>query len=230
MNIESIIFDWDDVVTSGSTQGYFECYHETLVEIGISLPPEEERRRILANWGGTIEVEIGGLLEEHPQLIGAALERYDEILLGDTFIKHLHLVDQQIPQLLERLHKKYKLSVATGMHPRLLKERVMPLFKIPPVFSSIVSVYDVDDPSKGKQHPYMIEKILQEQNIRPERAIMVGDGRNDVLMARIAGVVPVVVLSGHLDLDEARQLEVEYIISDVTELEKVLEALQNIES
>jgi phosphoglycolate phosphatase-like HAD superfamily hydrolase len=41
-------------------------------------------------------------------------------------------------------------------------------------------------------------------------------------MAYNAHVTPIVVLSGHLNKQEAEELEVKYIIPDVTHLDKIL--------
>ncbi|MBI2028351.1 MAG: HAD hydrolase-like protein [Candidatus Levybacteria bacterium] len=119
--------------------------------------------------------------------------------------------------------------MATGVNPRLLKEKIMPKFDIPLVFSQIVSVYDVPDKDKGKPHPFMVEKILSAQRISAEETVLVGDARNDVLMARAAGVTPIVVLTGHLNEAEARGLGIAHIIPDVTHLESVLSRLQRLE-
>ena len=226
--IKLIIFDWDDVFTKGSTEGYFNCYHKTLDSVRIHLNPAEEKRRILSNWGGTTEAEIRGLLIEHPELVEEASRNYEEVLMGDTFIDCLSVVDGT-QEVLERLSKNYILTIATGVNPKLLKEKIMPKFGIPPVFSQIVSVYDVPDRDKGKPHPFMIEQILSIQNILPEEAVLVGDAKNDVLMARAAGVTPIVVLTGHLKEEEARQLEVEFIVPDVTHVEKALTRLTKLE-
>ena len=220
--IESIIFDWDDVFTKGSTEGYFRCYHQALEKVGVSMNPDEEKKRILRNWGAPVEVELGGLLAEHPQLLNNAVEEYESILLGDTFIDCLTLVEGS-PQLIDRLRGHYKLSIATGVNPRLLREVIMPKFGFTPnAFSPIISVYDVDDPSLGKPHPFMIERILGEQRISPDRTVMVGDAKGDVTMAKAAGVTPIVVLTGHLTKEQALDLNVEHIIPDVTHLEEVL--------
>lgn len=66
---------------------------------------------------------------------------------------------------------------------------------------------------------------MQDQNIKPEETVFVGDAKSDVEMARAAGVTPIVVLTGHLTKLEAEDLSVRYIIDDVTQLEKVLNIL-----
>ncbi len=222
--IKLIIFDWDDVFTKGSTEGYFRSYHEALVSVGVHLSPEEEKTRILRNWGAPVEVELGGLLQEHSELVDRAVANYEEILFGNTFVDCLSITEGA-HELLERLNKKYTLTVATGVNPRLLREKIMPKFDIPQVFAQIESVYDVPDPDKGKPHPYMVEQILSRQKISPENVVLVGDAKNDFLMARAAGVTPIIVLTGHLGRQEAESLKAPFIIPDVTHVEGVLSRL-----
>ena len=221
--IKLIIFDWDDVITLGAKEGYFKCYHETLVELGVELDSEEERKRILENWGRTVKTELLGLLKEQPELIKQAEEAYERVLHGNTYVELLRVVPGA-QDLLLRLKERYVLAVVTGANPQILKEKVIPKFKIPEVFSNIISGYEIE-PAKQKPHPFAIEKLLEEHNISTEEAIYVGDAGNDVQMAKNAGVEPVVVLTGNLTREEAEELGVKHIIPDVTHLEKVLEEL-----
>jgi phosphoglycolate phosphatase len=222
--VELIIFDWDDVFTLGSTEGYYKCYHEALKSVGVSLTASEEKERIAKKWGSTQEEELAELLQEHPQLIPQAIKAYESHLHGQSFIECLSVTPGS-QALLKRLSKKYRLAVATGLHPQLLQTRIMPKFGIPPVFSQIESVYNLEDAKYAKPHPHMLQKIMIKQNILPENTIMVGDASNDVRMARAAGIEPIVVLTGHLNRNEAAELGVKHIIDDVNQLEKVLAEL-----
>lgn len=224
--IKLIVFDWDDVFTSGSKEGYFKCYHETLVKLNICLDAKEERSRVMANWGKSPRDELRGLLKEHPELIDKACEIYESMLFGNTFIDYLDVIPGAI-KLVEKLSKKYILCVATGLNPVILREKVIPKFNFPNVFRQVISAYDIADSEKQKPHPYMVEQILKTQNIRPDEAILVGDARGDVLMAKGAGIIPVVVLSGHLNKSEALELGVKYIIDDVSHLEDILAELDD---
>lgn len=220
--IKLIIFDWDDVFTLGSTNGYKKCYHEAVVSVGMHLSSEEEMKRMNAKWGASHVDELAELVKDQPELLDKAVKIYEEHLFGNTFVDCLSIVPGSA-LLLSRLTKDYKLALATGVHPKLLRERVMPKFDIDPSwFVQIITAYDLDDPSHAKPHPYSGLKILETQDINPEDAIMVGDARNDVSMARGADIEPVVVLTGHLDRKQAEELDVQYIIQDVTQLEKVL--------
>jgi phosphoglycolate phosphatase len=185
------------------------------------MDAHEEHRRILETWSQPHRAELKNLLREHPELLDKACKIYEEKFFGDTFVSTLSYVEGANEMLL-RLKPAYKLAVATGAHPVVLKERVMPRFKVPDVFNKIVSGYDIDDPEKQKPHPHMLEKILAALNIMPEEAIMVGDAKSDVQMAYRANIKPVVVLTGHLSKSEAEELGVKHIIEDVTKLESLL--------
>ena len=165
------------------------------------------------------------LLKEKPELLDRACKIYEEKLFGNTFVSSLSTIKGTV-EMLQRLSKKYVLCVATGLHPKILRERVMPKFNIPQVFSQVISTYDIDDVEKHKPHPFMVEEILRKQKITPKEAIVVGDAKGDVLMAIAAGVTPVVVLTGHLNRKEAEELNVAHVIDDVTKLEDVLAKLK----
>ncbi len=220
--IKLVILDWDDVFTKGSTQGYFRCYHEAVVGVGIHLPIEEEEKRIKAKWGKHHREELSELLKEHPHLVDQAVLIYESHLFGDTFVRYISPVPGIVP-LLKRLSQKYILAIATGMHPYILKEKVMPAFGIPPVFTTIMTSFDVEDVAKQKPDPYMVTEILRINNIKASDAVLAGDAKGDVTMARGAGVRPIVVLTGHLSLEQAQELRVEDIIPDITHIEKILE-------
>lgn len=222
--IKLIIFDWDDVFTLGSKEGYFKCYHRALESVSINLEPKEEKKRILENWGKSHEDELKGLLKERPELIDGAVKAYEDNLFGNTFIDCLSIVSGT-QDFLRRLNKKYTLALATGVHPKMLKEKIIPKFNIPNVFSQIITAYDIKDPNKRKPHPFVVREIIKNQNVLSEETIFVGDAENDVKLARNAGIIPVVVLTGHLTKKEAEALKVSHIIKNIISLEEVLNNL-----
>ncbi|PIQ71446.1 hypothetical protein COV87_03390 [Candidatus Roizmanbacteria bacterium CG11_big_fil_rev_8_21_14_0_20_37_16] len=223
--LKLIVFDWDDVIILGSKEGYYNCYRETLKELGVVLDEKEMDIRIRRKWGQPFRIELAELLQEQPHLINKACEIfYDKKFQGFTFVDSLKEVEG-VNELLIRLKKTYKLAVATGNKLDMIKEKIIPKFNIPDVFDQIITAHDDVPEGKSKPDPYMIQIILERQGVLPNEAIYVGDADNDVLMANNAGVMPVVVLTGHLSRDEAEKLGVKYIISDVSKLEDVLKIL-----
>jgi phosphoglycolate phosphatase-like HAD superfamily hydrolase len=223
--IKLIIFDWDDVFSLGSKEGYIKCLHDAVEAVGVTLDPEEEHARIQETWSQPHELELANLLREHPELVKGACKLYEDSFFNGGFVAPLSYV-MGANELLKDLRKGYKLAISTGAHPKILREQVFPKFSVPGVFSEIMFGYELDDPEKNKPHPHMLEIIMQRLDCKPAETIYVGDARNDVLMARGAGVEPVVVLTGHLSDAQAKELDVKYIISDVTKLLSILEKLK----
>jgi phosphoglycolate phosphatase-like HAD superfamily hydrolase len=223
--IKLLIFDWDDVFTLGSIDGYKKCYHQAVVAVGVHLTPAEELRRIEAKWGSSHVAELAELVKDQPELLNQAVDAYEKHLFGDTFVDCLSIVPGS-SELLSKLAGTYTLALATGVHPKLLRERVMPKFDIDPAwFTQIITAYDLDDPNHAKPHAYSALKIMETQHMTPDNTIMVGDAKNDVLMARAANIEPVVVLTGHLNNEQAKKLGVRHIVSDVSKLESILSQL-----
>ncbi|MBI4062622.1 HAD hydrolase-like protein [Candidatus Gottesmanbacteria bacterium] len=218
--VKLIVFDWDDVITLGAKQAYFASYHKALVDVGVHLSPEEERKRILAKWSKPYREELKELLKEHPELVDEACRIYEQEK-DKIFLESLKILPGT-NELLQSLSKRYILAVSTGNTLEMIKNRIMPRFKIPFVFSQLVSSHEISDPDKMKPHPYMLDVIMRKQNATSDETIYVGDALTDVQMGLNAGVTPVVVLTGHLSKEEAERLQIKWIIPDITHLPKVL--------
>lgn len=219
--IKLLAFDWDDVFSLGAKEGYFACYHKALDDVDVHLEPEEEKKRILAKWSKPFREELKELLKERLDLVDKACEMYEKEYWGSTFLNCLSVLPG-INELLLRLKEKYILAVATGNHPKMLKEKIIPQFGIPNVFSQIFSTFEIEDPEKMKPHPFMLQDIMKKLGCKAEETLFIGDAKTDVQMAYNAGVIPVVVLTGHLNRKEAEELKVKYIIDKVTSIESVL--------
>lgn len=224
--IKLIIYDWDDVFTLGSKEGYYKCYHEALKGVGVRFDPKETDRRVKAKWGSGHSVQLQFLLKEHPEKVHEALEIYQKHFFGNTFVDCLSVVPGSQKFLIE-LSKKYKLAIATGSHPKILKGRLFKKFDIPDVFASIITIYDIDDISHAKPHPYIPNKIMNQLEMKPDEAVLVGDAASDMQMAWNAGIEPIAVLTGHMNHAEAEKLGVKYIFKDVTKLMTVLNILNS---
>jgi phosphoglycolate phosphatase-like HAD superfamily hydrolase len=222
--IKLIIFDWDDVLTLGSTEGYYKCYHEAMKGVGVTLSKIEEKKRIDAKWGSSHNEELAELLKDNLNLLPRAVKIYENCLFGRDYVDCLTLVPGTI-EMLNRLTKNYKIAIATGANSKLLQEIVFPKFNIPKVFSQIITPDDLIDTLHAKPHPESINRILKEQHFSSKETVVVGDAKNDVLMAQAAGVEAIVVLTGHLSEYEAKELGVKHIVESVVALEGLLSKL-----
>ncbi len=222
--IKLIIFDWDDVFTLGSKEGYYACYDKALEGVGVSLPQDKKDQLIKDKWGSGEQVQLEHILKGHPGLVEKAVEIYRQNLFGNTYSDCLTIVPGT-QQFLRDIAKRYTLALATGAHPDILKNRVFPKFQIPDVFAKIFTIYDLDDMAKAKPHPHIPKSIMKDLDMQPIETVLVGDAESDMRMAWNAEIVPIAVLTGHLSRQEAEKLGVKHIIDDVTKLESELQKI-----
>jgi phosphoglycolate phosphatase len=219
--IKLIIFDWDDVFTLGAIEGYYQCTHEALKSVGVTVPETEERRLMKETWALGHREQLQEILKDYPDKLDEAIQVYEDCWFGTTFVDCLRIVPGA-QQFLRKLSERYKLAIVTGGHPKILKEQIFPKFHIPDVFTEVVTIYDLDNPAHVKPHPLMANQIMKSVGVTPQEAILVGDSKSDMQMAQNADIERVAVLTGLLNRKEAEELGVKYIIDDVTKLEQIL--------
>ena len=221
--IRLIIFDWDGTVAIGAAEGYLNCYRETFNQLGLDFSPREAEIRQLIRIGPTHLEELKIIFKARPELIEPARRLYEQELLTESFLKFIKVVPGT-KELLERLKEKYILTVVTGTMKQVV-EAVLQKFNLPNVFKMILTHHDLPDIKLAKPNPYLAKKTIQNFQINPEEAIVVGDGEWDIKMAVNAEIVPVAVLTGYLTESRAKELGAKFVIPDVLHLEEVLEKL-----
>lgn len=218
--IRLIIFDFDGVIITGSHEGYFTCYHRALEAVGVQLDPAEEKKRIIENWGKGYKLQLEYLLKDHPRLLSKAIRAYAKYYYSPLFSKNIRLI-KGVKNTLRALAKEHTLAIASGMMKKRLYE-LLQKFNIRDISQAIIAGDEIQNPEDKKPAPVMLNKLLEYFSISKEQAVYVGDAANDVKMARNAGIIPIVVLTGHLTRKEAISLGVQTIIPDITYLPNVL--------
>ena len=222
LSTKLIIFDFDGVIITGSNEGYFTCYHKALGSVNVRLEPSEERKRILEWWGKGHKKQLELLLKEHPDKLDGAITAYEKCYFSPLFHKKIKLVDGADAEL-ERLFQTRTLAIASGMVRKTMDD-LIEKFHIP-YFKRILTFEDAKKEEHKKPSPYMLFQLMNECGVTKDETVYVGDAENDVIMAKGAGVTPIVVLTGHLNREEAEKLGVKYIIPEVTYLETILDKL-----
>lgn len=218
--VKLIIFDFDGVIITGSHEGYFTCYHRALEAVGVQLDPAEEKKRIIENWGKGYKLQLEYLLRDHPKLLSNAITAYEKCYYSPLFSKNVRLI-KGVKNTLRALAKEHTLAIASGMMKKRLYELLQKL-NIRDIFQALVAGDEIQNPEDKKPAPVMLNKLLERFSISKEQAVYVGDTANDVVMARNAGIEPIVALTGHLTREEAIKLGVQTIIPDITHLPDIL--------
>lgn len=218
------MFDWDDTIIQGSMSAYYRCYAEAIEQNEIEIDFDIVKSHVRELWGRPHRTVIESIVgKENPQFDKIVLS-YEQLLSTPSFSGDLSLIPGA-KETLTSLKSRYTLAIATGMNATILKKQLIPSLSMEGIFSSIISSSQLLDLSRGKPYPDMLLKLLKEFSVLPSEAIMVGDGKGDVLMARAAGVVPVVVLTGQLSKEEALELKVEHIIPSIADLPAFIKSL-----
>ncbi len=181
-----IAFDWDGTLFD-STAIITRCIQAAVVDLGGARPSDEAASYVIGM----------GLLQA---LAHAApdIPRTQHAALGERYRHHYMLHQNDItlfqgvlPMLAALKGRRHWLTVATGKSRRGLDEALQAV--------ELKGVFDgsrTADETAGKPHPLMLEELMDEFGVTPERTLMIGDTTHDLQMARNAGCASVGVSYG----------------------------------
>jgi phosphoglycolate phosphatase len=173
-----LIFDWDGTLMD-SAGVIVACIQAASRDMGLPEPSREAASHI-----------IGLGLRQALEILFPELPQAEHPVLAEHYRRHYLGQDAEIPlfdgarELIETMHARgHTLAVATGKARRGLA-RAFAHSGLEPYFHASRTA----DETHSKPHPAMIEELLQELMVAPERALMIGDTTHDLEMARNAGV------------------------------------------
>lgn len=148
------------------------------------------------------------------------IEKFQQILVDDSFdglIQNENLIIDT--NVLERLREDYKLGIVTN---RPEKEALYTLnrFHLEEYFDTVVTGEDVQ--GKYKPEPDGIRQALR--NLQVNRAVFVGNTYIDIMAAKSAGIVPIVIIPpGYEEWEEVfEEMDVRHFIKTADQVQKVL--------
>jgi len=203
-----IAFDWDGTLFD-STALITRCIQSAVVDVGGALPTREAASYVIGM--GLMQALAHAAPDVPPQ-------RYP--LLGERYRHHysncqneISLFEGVLPLLSELKARQHLLTVATGKSRRGLDEVLRTV--------ELVGVFDgsrTADETAGKPHPLMLEELMNEFGVPPERTLMIGDTTHDLQMALNAGCPSVGVSYGAHEPDAFHVLQPRQVVHSVREL------------
>ena len=155
------------------------CIQAASRDMGLPVPSREEASHI-----------IGLGLRQALETLFPNLPEDQHQPLADHYRRHYLGQDAEIPlfdgarELIDEMRARgHLLAVATGKARRGL-DRAFAHTGLAPLFHASRTA----DETFSKPHPAMIEELLDELGVSPERALMIGDTTHDLEMARNAGI------------------------------------------
>ncbi len=203
-----IAFDWDGTLFD-STAIIVRCIQAAVRDVGGTVPTDKEAAYVIGM--GLMQALAHAAPDVPP-------EKYTE--LGNRYrfhyIQHqddLSLFDGVLPLLNDLRERGHLLAVATGKSRRGLDDALHSV--------DLRGVFDgsrTADQTAGKPHPLMLQELMAEFDVAPERLLMIGDTTHDLQMAVNAGCASVGVSYGAHEPDAFHALQPLAVVHSVREL------------
>ena len=203
-----IAFDWDGTLFD-STAIIVRCIQAAVRDVGGTVPTDKEAAYVIGM--GLMQALAHAAPDVPP-------EKYTE--LGNRYrfhyIQHqddLSLFEGVLPLLNDLRGRGHLLAMATGKSRRGLDEALHTV--------QLKGVFDgsrTADQTAGKPHPLMLQELMAEFDVAPERLLMIGDTTHDLQMAVNAGCASVGVSYGAHEPDAFHALQPLAVAHSVREL------------
>jgi phosphoglycolate phosphatase len=213
MIMEHILWDLDGTLTDPKF-GIIQCIQYALEKFGIEPPPLEQ-----LFWC------IGPpLYESFPKLVPDA-SREEILTLVDLYRERFgdigmyeNEVYPGISDLLNELQLEQKHYVATSK-PHVFAKKILSHFNLIQYFS-VVHGSELSGVRSDKGE--LIKFILESESLDPNKTVMIGDRKHDIIGAKKVGMMSIGITWGYGSREEHQEAGADYIFSTPQELGKFL--------
>jgi len=204
-------------------------------------------RNIIFDWSGTLVDDLPAVWKATNYVLAQSeraemsLEQFRaEFQLPFTSFYDKHTPHVPLPQLETWFHSEFKQaqdSVCELPHARdfleFCRQRKLRTFLLSTVHADHFAVQaEVTGFGKYLDKPYVgvwdkrkkIHEILEENNLKPDETLFIGDMQHDIETARHGGIHSCAVLTGYNTLSQLRVAEPELIVEHMGELKRILES------
>ena len=181
-----IVFDWDGTLCD-STALIVDSIQAACRDLGAPVPSREAASWVIGlGLNDALQHAVPDLpTERYPELA----RRYRHHYFNDQHA--LTLFDGVLPMLAALRERHHWLGVATGKTRQGLNAALST--------AALHGVFDATrtaDETASKPHPLMLQELMREFGVEPERTLMIGDTTHDLQLAANAGVAAVGVAYG----------------------------------
>ena len=203
-----IAFDWDGTLFD-STAIITRCIQLAVVDVGGRKPSDKDAAYVIGL--GLMQALAHAAPDVPPAKYPELGARYQY-----HYMRHqddISLFDGILPLLADLKARNYTLTVATGKSRRGLDEALKAV--------ELQGLFDgsrTADETAGKPDPLMLQELMAEFGVAPERVLMIGDTTHDLQMALNAGCPSVGVSYGAHEPDSFATLQPRFVAHSVAEL------------
>jgi len=206
--IDLIIFDLDGTLAS-TGDDLIQCVNYTLKTL---LLPAKSKREIISFVGdGISRLMERALGQDHAERHSVAMQIF-------TDYYGQHLLDNTVlyPHVEEVLmHFEHTKKIILTNKRYAFASIIVRGLKIEKYFTEIIGA---DSSPFLKPDRRIIDHILEKNNAARGKTLMVGDGVNDIAVAKNAGILSCALLNGLGNRDDLLQLNADYYCEDIREI------------
>lgn len=203
-----IAFDWDGTLFD-STAVISRSIQHAVRDVGGTVPSDREAAYVI---GMGLMAALAHAAPDVPKekypLLGERYRHYYSAYQHD-----INFFDGVLPMLRALRQRQHFLAVATGKSRRGLDEAL--------AREELKGIFDATrtaDETAGKPHPLMLQELMAELDVPPQRVLMVGDTTHDLQLAANAGCASVGVSYGahdHSAFDAFSPLHVAHSVAEL---------------
>ena len=206
--IDLMVFDFDGTLVRSGYDLAASVNH-TLEEMGLAILPND---RIMGYIGDGVKKLIERSLGD------AFPARFDNAL--SVFMSHYgeHLLDTTdlypgVIEVLEYFKDKKKVIITNKLYSYTLK--ISDKLNITDRFDEIIGM---DSSEFKKPDARLLRQMIDKYHTEEQRTVVIGDGHNDVLLAKNAKAISCAVLYGIGRKDKLIELKPDYVCEDIKNL------------
>lgn len=209
-----IAFDWDGTLFD-STALIARSIQEACRDVGVAVPELAQARYVIGlGLNDALQHAAPGL---DPARYPEMAQRYRHHYFARQH--EISLFEGSLAMLQALRQRQHFLAVATGKSRRGLDEALG--------HTELQGLFDASrtaDETFSKPHPRMLQELMAEFGVSPERTLMIGDTTHDLQMARNAGTAAVAVSFGAHEPDSFDALGPLHVAHSTAELHAWLQA------
>ena len=215
METKVIIFDFDGTLCD-TRSNIIIAFRATMEHLGLEMRDEE-------TCGATIGLTLrDGFKSMYPDFDDAKIDNCVDTYRQIFAERRKELMPDLFPgvkETLEALRKRgHRMTIATSR----LTDSLMLFMRHHGIDHYFEYAVGSDSVTHHKPHPEPALKTLQELNIAPSEAIMVGDMPVDIAMAHNAGIRAIGVDYGNATREELEAAEADWIVDSITKILEII--------